>query len=127
SFLAQSVPGVWQDFIILFLLIQTKFNLDLFEVTVDIIDSRECNSPKSYRGQVTKNMLCAGKMEGGKDSCQGDSGGPLVCEGENRWFLAGITSWGSGCGLKNKPGVYTKVSSVLPWISSTMQVHDQHQ
>ncbi|XP_028320883.1 transmembrane protease serine 13-like [Gouania willdenowi] len=100
---------------------QAVASSDLFEVTVDIIDSRECNSPKSYRGQVTKNMLCAGKMEGGKDSCQGDSGGPLVCEGENRWFLAGITSWGSGCGLKNKPGVYTKVSSVLPWISSTMQ------
>lgn len=53
---------------------------------------------------------------------QGDSGGPLVCQGESRWYLMGITSWGAGCGEKNKPGVYTKVSSVLPWIYSNMQV-----
>lgn len=53
---------------------------------------------------------------------QGDSGGPLVCQAESRWYLVGITSWGSGCGDRNKPGVYTKVSSVLPWIYSNIQV-----
>lgn len=53
---------------------------------------------------------------------QGDSGGPLVCQNGIHWYLVGITSWGEGCGKKNKPGVYTKVSSVLPWIYSNMQV-----
>uniref|UniRef100_A0A8D3BLQ9 Peptidase S1 domain-containing protein n=1 Tax=Scophthalmus maximus TaxID=52904 RepID=A0A8D3BLQ9_SCOMX len=94
---------------------------DLMEVTVDIIDTPVCNSRHVYGGSVTRNMLCAGDLNGGKDSCQGDSGGPLVCQADDLWYLVGITSWGSGCGDKNKPGVYTKVSSVMPWIHREMQ------
>ncbi|KAM3615407.1 uncharacterized protein V6R79_001786 [Siganus canaliculatus] len=94
---------------------------DLMEVTVDIISSQVCTSRSVYGSAVTKNMLCAGDLQGGKDSCQGDSGGPLVCQGENRWFLVGLTSWGDGCGERNRPGVYTKVSSVLPWIYNILQ------
>uniref|UniRef100_A0A3Q0QUR5 Transmembrane serine protease 13b n=1 Tax=Amphilophus citrinellus TaxID=61819 RepID=A0A3Q0QUR5_AMPCI len=100
----------------------TQAGSDLMEVTVDIIDTRVCNSRDVYEGLVTDNMICAGKLEGGKDSCQGDSGGPLVCQGKSRFYLVGITSWGAGCGGKNKPGVYTKVSRVLPWIYTSMHV-----
>ncbi|KAM9733731.1 transmembrane protease serine 13a [Menidia menidia] len=95
---------------------------DLMEVTVDLIDTTVCNSRSVYDGAVTKNMLCAGNLEGGKDSCQGDSGGPLVCKGESRWYVVGITSWGVGCGRRNKPGVYAKVSQLLTWIHRTMQL-----
>ncbi|XP_034375592.1 anionic trypsin-2-like [Arvicanthis niloticus] len=70
----------------------------------------------SYPGRITENMVCAGFLEGGKDSCQGDSGGPVVCNGE----LQGIVSGGDGCALAGSPGVYTKVCNYVDWIQDTI-------
>ncbi|XP_078511459.1 trypsin-like [Lissotriton helveticus] len=67
---------------------------------------------------ISDGMLCAGVMEGWKDSCQGDSGGPLVCNGE----LAGIVSWGHiPCAEPGKPGVYTNVSKYKEWIDGIIE------
>ncbi|XP_035300569.1 transmembrane protease serine 13 isoform X4 [Cricetulus griseus] len=93
----------------------------LREVQVNLIDFKKCNDYSVYDNYLTPRMMCAGDLRGGRDSCQGDSGGPLVCEQNNRWYLAGVTSWGTGCGQRNKPGVYTKVTEVLPWIYSKME------
>ncbi|XP_032760944.1 trypsin V-A [Rattus rattus] len=71
---------------------------------------------KAYPRQITNNMFCLGFLEGGKDSCQYDSGGPVVCNGE----VQGIVSWGDGCALEGKPGVYTKVCNYLNWIHQTI-------
>ncbi|XP_030740509.1 serine protease 52-like [Echinops telfairi] len=89
--------------------------LALEKVNLQLVQWEHCSKSVPM---LTYNMLCAKHPEGGKDACQGDSGGPLVCQKQNRstWYQLGIISWGIGCGLKNHPGVYTKVSNYLVWI-----------
>merc|ERR1711881_34050 len=68
------------------------------------------------------------------DTCQGDSGGPLVCDAkpsgrrnvDKRFALIGVTSWGYGCGAAT-PGVYTRVSSYVPWIKQEMRGYGGEQ
>lgn len=43
---------------------------------------------------------------------QGDSGGPLICQDK----LAGVISFGEGCGQKDYPGVYANISTYKEWI-----------
>ncbi|XP_016428440.1 transmembrane protease serine 9 [Sinocyclocheilus rhinocerous] len=88
----------------------------LQKAQVNVIDKLDCQ--QAYGAELTNNMMCAGSMEGDKDTCLGDSGGPLVCrEPQGRWFLAGVTSWGHGCGRLGFPGVYMQVTAVREWIS----------
>jgi secreted trypsin-like serine protease len=91
---------------------------DLLGVELPIVDTAACNQAASYNGDITDQMICAGLREGGKDSCQGDSGGPLTVGRGPTARLVGIVSWGEGCARRLKYGVYTRVSSVAPWIQS---------
>ncbi|KAM5140288.1 urokinase-type plasminogen activator [Callospermophilus lateralis] len=92
------------------------YSKNLKMTVVKLISYQECQQPHYYGSEVTTNMLCAADPQWETDSCQGDSGGPLICSTQGRLTLTGIVSWGSGCALKNKPGVYTRVSQFLPWI-----------
>uniref|UniRef100_A0A8C8RN17 Peptidase S1 domain-containing protein n=1 Tax=Pelusios castaneus TaxID=367368 RepID=A0A8C8RN17_9SAUR len=94
---------------------KSSFPNALHCANVSIISSERCRT--IYPRYFTKNMLCAGVLEGGTDACQGDSGGPLVCSGK----LQGIVSWGTQtCALPNKPGVYVTICNYINWIQKTI-------
>ncbi|XP_069506311.1 serine protease 33-like [Ambystoma mexicanum] len=96
----------------------------LQEIKLPLIDAETCDklyhigneNVDANTAVVKEDKICAGYVEGQKDSCKGDSGGPLVCRQDGAWLLAGISSFGEGCALANRPGVYSKVSTYIDWI-----------
>jgi len=96
----------------------------LQEVMVKVVSNADCNS--KYNGIITDNMICAGDQDGkSRDACSGDSGGPLIATafgnsgvdpGQN-YELFGISSFGPGCGVPGNPGIYSRVSEAIEWIT----------
>ncbi|CAK1542037.1 unnamed protein product [Leptosia nina] len=105
----------------------------LQKAVVDIFTTGQCNPllqdtwNRNWHG-FAKHQLCAGKLAGKVDTCQGDSGGPLqikIDSGSNATMstVVGLTSFGVKCGQKDKPGIYTKVSSFRKWIENIVWGH----
>ncbi|XP_005508242.2 hyaluronan-binding protein 2 isoform X1 [Columba livia] len=94
----------------------------LLDASVRLISQRKCNEPRAHNRKLDESMFCAGNLRRpGIDSCQGDSGGPLTCVVNGFYYVYGLVSWGDECGLQNKPGVYTQVTTFLNWIKSKIQ------
>lgn len=115
----------------------------LRKVDVEVWRNDDCR--RSYGsnapGGITSSMLCAASRN--KDSCsvsepnpfhlnkliltdllesvlQGDSGGALFTCDNDRCRQIGIVSWGIGCARQQYPGVYTRVTEMIPWIRKIM-------
>jgi len=124
---ASTVPAIEDNLIVMGLGALTSGGSGpqfLHNVTVPTISNEDCNKPASYSNGITSAMLCAGYPEGTKDSCQGDSGGPIVKrefqnDGTFIDYHVGVVSWGSGCALPDKPGVYARTSSGIEFIKNT--------
>ncbi|XP_053959939.1 transmembrane protease serine 9 isoform X1 [Anastrepha ludens] len=88
----------------------------LQKVQIPIWANQDCARKygRAAPGGIIESMVCAGQAS--KDSCSGDSGGPLIVNESGRYTLVGIVSWGIGCGKGEYPGVYTRITSLLPWI-----------
>ncbi|HIP76761.1 MAG TPA: serine protease [Psychromonas hadalis] len=89
----------------------------LHEVTLNIFTDAECRLDLEH-GYNHQTMISAGARDpssgeslGGKDACAGDSGGPLIVNEK----LMGIVSWGEGCAIVGKAGVYTRTSEYGIW------------
>lgn len=40
---------------------------------------------------------------------------------DGKWTQVGIVSWGIGCGKGQYPGVYTRVTSFMNWITKNLK------
>ena len=95
----------------------------LQKLPVPVISNAECikKSKEKFQLDLSKDIqrekhICAGGLAG-EDSCKGDSGGGLVGrEAAGPFILVGVVSAGTvECGI-GIPGIYSRVSSFVPWI-----------
>ncbi|CAH2308070.1 transmembrane protease serine 9-like [Pelobates cultripes] len=99
----------------------------LQKVMMPLIDHARCDQMYHIESEISivttiiqQEMICAGYVQGQKDSCQGDSGGPLVCKVNGTWIQAGVVSWGEECAVPNRPGVYTLIPAYETWIKQNI-------
>ncbi|NXY26231.1 FAXD protein, partial [Atrichornis clamosus] len=91
----------------------------LMKVRLPIVGPERCQ--RAMDRLLTDGMFCAGHSTAAADACKGDSGGPFTVSHRSTWFLVGIVSWGEGCAEQGKYGVYTRVSSYIPWIKEVVE------
>lgn len=101
---------------------QGKYQVILKKVELPVVPFESCQ--KSLRTtrvgrsfNLHNSFICAGG-EPGKDTCKGDGGSPLVCPisgSTDKYYQAGIVSWGIGCGENQIPGVYVNVGLFKTW------------
>lgn len=103
----------------------TTFSSALNVIKVPLVDRGICSRQMSHN--ISGNVLCAGVLGQRMDACEGDSGGPMVTLYRDTWFLIGLVSWGEGCGMEDKLGIYTKVSNYNEWIHRVREDWDKGQ
>uniref|UniRef100_A0A182NC71 Peptidase S1 domain-containing protein n=1 Tax=Anopheles dirus TaxID=7168 RepID=A0A182NC71_9DIPT len=96
------------------------------KVSLPVLSRNNCTRMLRYGGLGPRYQLAQGSMcAGGEHNigpCKGDGGSPLACETESgSYVLAGILSWGIGCGGVNQPGVYVEVTKYLDWINQHLE------
>ncbi|XP_007938611.1 chymotrypsinogen B-like [Orycteropus afer afer] len=91
----------------------------LQQAFLPLLSKADCK--KYWGSRITPLMVCAGAS--GVSSCMGDSGGPLVCQEDGAWTLVGIVSWGSNQCHPFSPGVYARVSKLMPWVQEVLEAN----
>ena len=102
----------------------------LQEVPLRVADPAACEAAyrriphfrSSFPGGFQGTKVCAESRDGElRDACKGDSGGPLMVRLEDGTYqLVGVVAVGFGCGNPDYPGIYTKVSAYIDWITEQL-------
>lgn len=103
---------------------QGEYQSVLKEVDLPVVDNGRCEQALRHTRlgpyyQLHPGFMCAGG-EPGKDACEGDGGSPLVCDVGGVWKVAGLVSWGIGCGQAGVPGVYANMAYYRDWIDGVI-------
>ncbi|XP_046677526.1 trypsin-1-like [Homalodisca vitripennis] len=96
----------------------------LRKVKLSVVDNQKCRDWYRSQGKKLKildTQMCAGVETGGKDACQADSGGPLMVGEGKDVQVVGVVSAGIGCARPRLPGLYTRISHFLDWITETIK------
>lgn len=93
---------------------------DLLYITSVVLPYELCKATfnKSSLLKKLSNVTVICTLSKFKDSCKGDSGGPLTTwrQKNDLSVQIGIVSFGIGCARPDKPGIYTRVATFVPWI-----------
>jgi len=87
----------------------------LHKIDLPVVTNKVCQQSSVFN--ISPSMICAGGNPGA-DTCYGDSGGPLLDKQSRK--IIGITSFGEGCAIEGKFGVYTRVSLFKKAINELM-------
>ncbi|KAG9511019.1 Phenoloxidase-activating factor 2, partial [Fragariocoptes setiger] len=104
------------------------FQSVLKEVDLPVVGAGECEQAlRSTRlgphYRLHSGFICAGG-EGGKDACEGDGGSGLYCVQDGLIKVAGLVSWGIGCGQPGVPGVYVNMANYRQWIENLISLDE---
>ena len=106
---------------------------ELLEIGIDVGQIRDCGRGMSknhedYQAYTTAfrsdRMFCAGNSMGEVDACQGDSGGGLICQrcDSCNFYIAGVISFGAGCGVQNRYSIFQKATFYESWIRNVTRI-----
>ncbi|KAM4651367.1 hepatocyte growth factor-like protein isoform 2-T3 [Discoglossus pictus] len=86
-----------------------------------VLENEVCN--KHHKGKVGDNEMCTKPLPVEQGACEGDYGGPLACLTQDCWVLEGVIVPARGCGKRNQPAIFTRVSVYVDWINKVMKMN----
>ncbi|XP_057329963.1 trypsin epsilon-like [Microplitis mediator] len=96
-----------------------QFSQNLKAARLWTITAQDCKNSYNLSSGLQENQFCVSWPGYADDAGSFDVGSPFAIDGR----IAGLVSWGNGGGAAECYGVYTKISSYIPWIQEKLRVY----